>query len=328
MIPVTMRAVEVDAQNQTVRIVERPIPKPGPNQVLVRIAAAPINPSDLGTLRAALTDGSKLIPGREGSGTVVAAGSGFLPRLMVGRRVACGANYGTDGTWAEYLATPASFCVPLRKDVSLEAGSMLLVNPVTAYALIEIIRQGGHKAFASTAAASQLGRMLIGLADQHRLTVVNIVRRQEQVDLLKTMGAAYVLNSTDADFSEQLRSTFADLHVTVALDAIGGAMTSQLLAALPQGGEVITYSSLSGESAGDTTQIREQGKRVSSFLLPTWFSKQGLIKALWVTNQVQKQLATTLRSEVRRRVPLAELPDAIEDYRAHMTEGKTLILMH
>ena len=133
-------------------------PRPGIGQVLVRMAAAPINPSDIGFLQGSYGahGGASAVPGFEGSGTVVAAGGGYLTRLLLGRRVAFSDASG--GTWAEYHAANASLCVPLKKDITLEQGAMLLVNPLTALALLSIARQGRHKALVNTAAASALGR--------------------------------------------------------------------------------------------------------------------------------------------------------------------------
>jgi len=109
----------------------------------------------------------------EGSGTVVAAGPGLLPRLWLGKRMACAvSSFG--GTWAEYL-THATLCVPLRNNLSLEQGAMLLVNPMTALAFFDIVKRGKHAAITSTAAASALGRMIVRLSQRHRVPVIAVV---------------------------------------------------------------------------------------------------------------------------------------------------------
>src|SRR5664279_5783873 len=126
---------------------KNPCRLPGPGEVLIKVAAAAVNPSDLAFLKGIYGTRKKLpvVPGFEGSGTVVAAGSGMMSRFYLGRRVAFASGEG-DGTWAEYAVTPATQCVPLPKNVTLEQGSMMMVNPLTALAFMEIIRQGRHKA--------------------------------------------------------------------------------------------------------------------------------------------------------------------------------------
>src|SRR5512133_2259837 len=121
-IPEAMQAVVADEHSQTLSVRQIPVPKPAAGQVLIRMVAAPINPSDLGFARGSYGPQKVpyLIPGFEGSGVVVAVGAGLLPRLLLGRRVICSTPSG--GTWAEYLAVPARNCFPLRKSLSFEEG--------------------------------------------------------------------------------------------------------------------------------------------------------------------------------------------------------------
>src|ERR1044071_4269233 len=122
-LPATMHAVQLDEPKGKLTLREIPVPRPQAGQVLIRMAAAPINPSDLGALSGMSYSGKRqfpFTPGLEGSGTVVEAGEGFMPRLLNGRRVACAALLTGDGTWAEYIVTSAQSCVPLNNKVSLE----------------------------------------------------------------------------------------------------------------------------------------------------------------------------------------------------------------
>src|ERR1041385_2500581 len=136
-LPSTMHAVQLDKPNGQLMLREIPVPRPQAGQVLVRMAAAPINPSGLGALAGLSYRGERrfpFTPGLEGSGTVIEAGSGIMPRLLNGRRVACSALLTGDGTWAEYMVTSAQSCIPLNKNVSFERGATLLVNPLSALA--------------------------------------------------------------------------------------------------------------------------------------------------------------------------------------------------
>src|SRR6516165_12259468 len=187
----TMRAVQIlayDSKPESVSLVELPVPRPGPGQVLVHVAASPINPSDLMFLRGLYGFKKPLpaIPGFEGSGTVVEAGTRMMPRFLKGRRVACAAADAnvTGGMWAEYVVVPAQLCIPLRKDVDLEQGAALLINPMTAWGLMHEARRGRHRAVVQTAAASTLGRMIVRLGKRFSMPVINVVRRAEQVELL------------------------------------------------------------------------------------------------------------------------------------------------
>ncbi len=173
--------------------------RPASGEVLIRVAASPINPSDLRFLSGSPAGSTgPVVPGLEGSGTVVSAGAGLIPRLLAGRRVAFASAQGV--AWAEYAVAPATRCIPLKEHVSLEQGATLIVNPLTALAFFDIARRGGHTAIVNTAAASALGRMVIRLGRRAGVKVINIVRRREQVELLRELGADVVLDNSDAAF--------------------------------------------------------------------------------------------------------------------------------
>ena len=159
-IPEQMTAVVLDSYTgvEGIRVEQRPVPKPGKNEVLVKIAASPINPSDLAFLigRYGFKKPTPVVPGFEGSGMVVAVGEGFMGRYLLGKRVACRSQDKGDGVWADYMVTPAKDAQPLDQAVSLEQGAMSGANPLTATAFVEIAKKGGHKAIVLTAAAGAL----------------------------------------------------------------------------------------------------------------------------------------------------------------------------
>jgi NADPH:quinone reductase-like Zn-dependent oxidoreductase len=331
-IPTTMRAIELrsfERAPESLAVVERPVPRPGKGQVLVRMAAAPINPSDLAFLRGlyGIKKSLPVVPGLEGSGVVVAAAGGLLARALVGRRVACSAPPGGDGTWAEYMVTSAAFCFPLRKEVSLEQGAMSIVNPVTAWALMDLARRGGHRAVAQTAAASALGRMILRLAQRFGMQAVHIVRRDEQVELLRSLGAQYVLNSSRPEFDAELQKLCAQLNVRLAFDAVAGEMTNRLVRALAPGGRVLIYGVLDGAPCqADPGVLIFTGKSVEGFWLKDWLRKKSLLGQFLAMRSVQKLLPTDLRTEVQARLPLEDVAKALEQYVSGMTRGKVLIL--
>ncbi len=329
MIPDTMQAVQL-LNSGHLTVGPLPVPRPGAGEVLVRMAAAPVNPSDLGRLSS--TDGSStapVVPGIEGSGTVVAAGSGIVPRLWLGKRVTCASAGPASGTWAEYMVTPALRCFPLSRDISLEQGAMLVVNPMTALAFFDIARREKHRALINNAAASALGRMIMRLGQKHHLPVINIVRRQAQVDLLHSLGAKYVLNSNDAGFREDLRKLAHDLKATLVLDAVGGDQTAQLLDAAPFGSTLLVYASLDGEPRGLEPRLHDwvyEDKRLAGFYLANWIAKQSFIQTLRDTWRVQRLARTSLQTAVQKRLPLSAVEEGLELYRANMTAGKVLLV--
>jgi NADPH2:quinone reductase len=229
-------------------LLEVPITPPGAGEVLVRIEASPLNPSDHGLLfgaadmNAAVASGTNARPivtapippnamksmagrldqslpvGNEGAGVVVEAGSSDTARGLMGKRVAMlgGAMY------SQYRTMRADQCLVLPQGASSADGAAAFVNPMTVLGMIDTTRLEGHSAIVHTVAASNLGQMLHRLCAAENMKLVNIVRSDEQESLLRGMGAAYVCNSRSADFAEQLAEAVAATGATIAFDAIGG----------------------------------------------------------------------------------------------------------
>jgi NADPH:quinone reductase-like Zn-dependent oxidoreductase len=329
-IPSTMQAVQLDQPGGKLIVRAVPVPQPQVGDVLVRMAAAPINPSDLGALMGYSYSGERtypITPGLEGSGRVVAAGGGLMGHLLMGRRVACAAALDGNGTWAEYMLTTAQSCIPLNWNVSLEQGAMALTNPLTALAIFEIAKRGKHPAMVSTAAVSALGGMLLRMGKRRALPIIHVVRRQEQVELLRSRGAEYILNSSEADFPEQMRKMAERLHATLFLDAIGGAMTKVLAEAAPFGSTILMYSRLSQEdSLIDARTALVKHLHFEGWFLPNWIREKNLIQILQISLQVQALLKSDLQSSIARRLPLPAAQQALEAYTGNLGAGKILLV--
>ncbi|TVP90421.1 MAG: NADH oxidase [Pseudomonadaceae bacterium] len=224
------------------------IPQPGENQVVIRIEAAPINPSDLGVMFSAADmttakqSGSadrpvisadvpakfmgavkkrvgKAIPvGNEGAGTVVAAGSSAAAQSLMGKTVA----FIGGGSYRKYLCANVQSCLELEPGTTAVEGASSFVNPLTALAMVETMRAEGHKAIVHAAAASNLGQMLNRICMADGIDLVNIVRKPEQEALLRDMGAKYVVNSSSDSFMADLTKALIDTGATIAFDPIGG----------------------------------------------------------------------------------------------------------
>lgn len=331
-IPEKMLAVQLDGPGKPLVVRQVAVPHPRANEVLVRMAASPFNPSDLGTLAGASYAGTRTFPftpGIEGSGVVLEAGSGFMGRILKGRRVACAARLVGDGAWAEYMVTAAAQCVPLNGNVSLEQGAMLLVNPLTALAIFEIAEQGKHKAIVSTAAASALGWMILRLGRRYNVPIVHVVRKSEQVALVKSRGGEVVLNSSDKDFVEQLSKAVNRLKATLLLDAIGGTMTQQLADAALLNSTILLYSRLSNENAEiDPLSALSKQLHFDGWFLANWLASKNLVQRLQLTRRAQSLLGTDLASPVHQKLPLAEAQRGLENYVNNMTAGKVLLVMN
>ena len=327
-VPRMMRSVRQPEPGGKLVVESVPVPEPGPGEVLVKMSVAPVNPSDLANLSGSyLTCSWPFTPGIEGSGTIVKSGGGLLPGLRKGKRVACLSDPGEDGTWAEYMKTSVMRTVPLPSGISMEQGSMLLVNPMTAMAFIEMARAGGHSAVVNNAAASSLGKMLIRLTGRYSIRLINIVRREEQVRELKNLGATHVLNSSSESFEEDLQKLSHQLNAKLFLDAVTGGETMRLLRAAPRGTTLVAYARLSGlPITADPADLIQQEKKIIGFQLGNWLTPKSTIFKLRFINRVKKQLPTTLYTQVHRTFPLEKVNSAIDLYREQMSRGKILLL--
>jgi NADPH2:quinone reductase len=236
-----------------------PTPAPGPGEVVVRVEASPLNPSDLalllagadlstlkstGTREAPVTSatvspevvralsariGQSLPVGNEGAGVVVAAGSSEAAQALIGKTVSMigGAMY------TEYRCLSVEQCMALPAGTTPEEGASWFVNPLTALGMVETMRREGHTALVHTAAASNLGQMLQKVCSKDRVALVNIVRKPEQAALLRSIGAEYVCDSSQPSFMQDLIEALSATSATIAFDAIGGGkLAGQVLTAM------------------------------------------------------------------------------------------------
>jgi NADPH:quinone reductase len=238
---------------------EQPMPTPGENEVLIRIEATPINPSDHGvmfgwaSMASASSSGSgagtvlsapvseqgmavmkarigqSLAVGNEGAGTVVATGTSELAKSLDGKVVAAMGG----GMYGQYRCVDASVCLPLLDGHTAKDGASSFVNPLTALCMIETMNLEGHTALVHTAAASNLGQMLNRICLDGGVDLVNIVRKDEQETLLREMGAKYVVNSSKDSFMADLTDAIHATGATLAFDATGGGtLASTILSAM------------------------------------------------------------------------------------------------
>ncbi|MGJ8688260.1 MAG: zinc-binding dehydrogenase [Gammaproteobacteria bacterium] len=358
-----------DAGELRLELVETPIPTPKENEVLIKIEATPINPSDQGVMfgmsdiSAAKTSGTgkdtvltvpvseqglrvmkarvgqPLAVGNEGAGTVVATGSSDLAKSLSGKIVAVMGG----SMYSQYRCVEASACLPLLDGHTAKDGASCFVNPLTALSMIETMKLEGHTALVHTAAASNLGQMLVRICKSDGVELVNIVRKEEQAKLLRDMGAKYVVNSSADSFMADLTDAIHATGATLAFDATGGGiLASNILscmeaAAARTPGAYSVYGSVKhkqvylygGLDTSPTVLNRGYGMAwgVGGWLLPNFLAKAGLEVATRLRARVAKELKTSFASHYTTELSLTEAlqADTVRQYYAKHTGEKYLI---
>jgi NADPH:quinone reductase len=349
---------------------EVPVPTPATNEVLVQVEASPINPSDLGLLVAtadmatATVAGTSARPvvtasvregtlrglsarldaslpvGNEGAGKVVAAGSSPAAQALLGKTVGIvgGAMY------TQYRVVDAASCLVLPEGTTAKDGASSFVNPLTALGMLETMRQEGHSGLVHTAAASNLGQMLVKLCLKDGVPLVNIVRKPEQEELLRSLGAVHVCNSSSPTFTTDLTEALKATSATLAFDAIGGGiLASQILNGMDEAANSTTghgysiYGSTVHKQVhiygaldtGPTTLARNFGLAwgIGGWLLTAFIARAGGEVLARLRARVAAELTTTFASTYTREVSLAGMlsPDAFNSYVKQATGEKFLV---
>ena len=351
-------------------IVSVPMPQPKDGEVLIRVEATPINPSDLGLLLgpadvstmtitgsgddtvvsmdipdammpaiAARVD-QPLPAGNEGAGVVIAAGAGAED--MVGKTigVAGGAMY------SQYRCVPAASCLVMNEGTTPAQSASCFVNPLTALGMVETMRMENHTALVHTAAASNLGQMLVKICLADDVQLVNIVRKKEHVALLKALGAVHVCDSSEPTFQEDLVEALVLTGATIAFEATGGGkLSSQILAAM----EIAANRTADGHSIYGSTTYKQvyiyggldrsatvlnrafgMSWGLGGWLLTPFIGKIGMEKFGELRQRVANEIKTTFDSHYTQEISLADVlsADAINAYSKQATGEKFLIKPH
>ncbi len=346
-----------------------PVPEPAADEVVVRIEAAPINPSDLGLLlgpadvsaaKTSSADGRPVtafqVPerfqrmlgprldqsmpvGNEGAGVVVDAGSSAEAQALKGKVVGILGG----ATYAQFRTVRAADCLVMPAGVTPEQGASPFVNPLTTLGMIGTMRMEGHTALAHTAAASNLGQMLVRLCRAEGIKLVNIVRSAEQEALLRGLGAEYVCDSSKPSFVSDLAEALAATGATIAFDAIGGGrLAGQILAGMEvaasrSGGGFSRYGSTTykqvyiygGLDTGPTELNRAFGMAwgLGGWLLTPFLGKIGAEETEKLRQRVAREITTTFASHYTRTISLAQAldPEVVAGYSRKATGEKYLI---
>jgi NADPH:quinone reductase-like Zn-dependent oxidoreductase len=353
-----------------ISLLDVPTPEPGPDEVVVRVEATPINPSDLGLLTGAAdlstlkASGTKSHPvitakvpeaglramagrldqsmpvGNEGGGVVVKTGSSDAAKALMGKTVGMigGAMY------AQYRCLKLSECLVLPDGTTPAEGASCFVNPLTSLGMTETMRREGHTALIHTAAASNLGQMLNKICLKDGIALVNIVRSAEQAEILRKIGAKHIVDSTSANFMDELIAALVATDATIAFDAIGGGkLAGQILAAMEAAinksgkhgysrygssvhKQVYIYGSLDARPT-EITRSFGMAWGVGGWLLFPFLMKIGQADGQRLRQRVVDELKTTFASTYTKVVSLAEAldPANIAAYAKRATGEKFLI---
>ncbi|CAD8110816.1 unnamed protein product [Paramecium sonneborni] len=325
---ISMRAVVLEGPGQEAVMKEIPIPTPQSGQVLIKVDSAPINPSDIAFLHGAYSSNKQFpcVPGFEGSGTVIANGGGIMGWRLVGKRVAF-YSQSQFGSYGEYSIADAMGCLELDNDITLQEASCSFVNPLTVISMLEVAKDHKTQAVVHTAAASQLGRMMIRHFQANGVRVINIIRRDAQVDMLKKEGADIILNQSDSDFLDKLKNVTQTLRATVFFDALGGELTGQILEAMPNHSICYVYGGLSLKPVGNVSilDLIFKDKKVQGFWLTQYLKKKNIVSQALLLNQLKGLLKTNLKTIVAKTVDVSDFKEGLEFYKKNMSEGKVLI---
>jgi NADPH2:quinone reductase len=366
-----IRSMVTSEGNIEISIANVDMPIPGDDEVLIEVHAAPINPSDLGLLLSFAADLStinvsgsgdetitsmKIHPalmgamkpridqsmpvGNEGSGVVVDAGTNA--KEFIGKTVGLAGG----SMYSQYRCVPAANCLVMEEGTSPAEAASSFVNPLTALAFIETMKMENHTAIVHTAAASNLGQMLVKICKDDDIPLVNIVRKQEQVDLLKDIGAEHICNTSDPDFMESLVSALVATGATLGFDATGGGndgeLPGQILAAMEVAANKMakeysrygsdTYKQVyiyGGLDQSPTILKRSYGMSwgLGGWLLTPMIGRIGMEKFQAMRARVAKEIKTTFASTYANEVSFEEMlqPETIKSYAKQATGQKYLV---
>ena len=347
------------------------VPIPADDEVLVEIHAAPINPSDIGLLTTFAGDLSnidisgsgedlvasmKIHPalmssmksrldqsmtvGNEGAGIVIDAGENA--KKLIGKTV----GFAAGSMYSQYRCVPAINCLVMEEGTTPRVAASSFVNPLTALCFVETMKMENHSAIVHTAAASNLGQMLVKICKDDEIPLVNIVRKQEQVEILKNIGAEYICNTSDPDFMKNLVKAVLETGATLGFDATGGGnngeLPSQILSAMEiaanqKSEEYSRYGSetykqvyiYGGLDQSPTILKRSYGMSwgLGGWLLTPMLGKIGMDKFQTMRARIAKEIKTTFASTYIQEISLEEMlqPEVINAYAKHKTGNKYLV---
>lgn len=330
-----MRKVVLPAYNKNIlkailsfKVVESDMPKPRKNEVMIKVHAAPCNPSDIAFIEGNYNIVKSLpaVPGFEGSGVVIDAGEGA--ENLIDKKVCFFVQDDRDGSWAEFVCVGKKNLVVLEDEMDMDQAACFAINPFTARGLLDIALLHNTSCIIQNAAGGQVAAFVRQMAKELDIQVIDIVRKQESLASLKREGAKYVLLESDPKFEEKLQKWTKKLEALLAYDAVGGTLSGKIFHSMPEGSELVVYGGLSNQPVTgiDTMGLIFKDKIISGFNLATWREMLDDEYFDEVSAEMQSHfISGKYKTRIQARTDFDNITQGLTNYLRQMSAGKILI---
>lgn len=332
----TYKVLELEKYGGELSIKTRSYRKPNKGEVAIRVHCSTIHPADGFVLLGAYGSNQPklpIVPGMEGSGEIVECGEG-VDQSFKGRRCCFAQNASTagpfEGAWSQIVYVNFNTIMPFEGEIDYEQICFSFVNPVTAAGFVDTVEKKGEKVAAQNAGNSTVGRIFIRFCKLRGIKTINLVRKKEQIDELKTLGADYVLSTSEPGWDVEFKKLAAELNVQSFFECVGGEMTGTVLSLLPPKATVYHYGNLefrppSNISTGD---LIFHAKKLEGWWLSTWMMSVGPERFItWIgliISEIQKG-SDLFKTQISKRFKLEEIDEARKLYSSNMSAGKVII---
>lgn len=328
--PTSITGVQL-TKGKTPVVASIPLPAVDGSKALIKVTAAPINPSDVMWLQGAYPAGKSAtaFAGLEGVGVVVATGPDAVAAAKVGQRVAFFVGGNDQGTWADYAVIESAGLIPLPDAIDDDQGACALVNPLTVELFLLECEKKGHKVIVHGAASSSLGLMLIAAAKKagDKVKIINLVRRAENVALLKSKGAEHIIDILSEGWEAEFSSLAETLKPSAYFDPIGGSFGTKVFTLMPNNSTTYNYGGF-GDSMNYSVSIPDilfKGKVLRGMWLSTEINAPGVAPVI-IGNTLKNLAEKTYQTTIYKKYPVSKFKEALEDYAANAVKGKVLLV--
>ncbi len=330
-----MKSVVLQSYNRNIiramlglKVEEVSLPDIRDDELLIKVHAAPVNPSDIAFIQGNYNIVKTLpaIPGFEASGIVIDAGK--KSSKYIGSKVSCFVQSDGSGTWAEFVVANVEDIILIKDGMDMDQAACLTVNPFTAYGMFDIAIQYESRAIIQNAAGGQVAAFMRKMAMNNGVEVIDIVRKQASATTLEKEGAKYVLVETEDNFIDRLGELSKELGASVAYDAVGGELSGLMFNALINDSELVVYGGLSGKPIADVNimDVIFNNKIISGFNLMDWKSEISEDDFLRISNEIQDGFMSGIyNTSIRGISSLEEIVAGLRSYISDMSSGKLLI---
>ena len=316
---------------RSLQFLESELPKLAPDEVLVKIKAAPCNPSDLAFIQGGYNVRKDLpaIPGFEGTGSVIDCGNNPKISALKGKTVSFFSQSDRGGSWATHIPVRAADCIVIGDELPLEQAACFSVNPFTAYAMIELAKDHRSKGIIQNASGGQVAKFINALAKREGIEVINIVRKEEQVTVLKQAGEKHVFWHLEEDFLLKLTEAAEKFDARISFAAVGGDQSGHILKSMPESSILYLYGALGARTLSEipASDIIFKNKIVRGFNMNEWKGRLKKDSFDEAASFLQKLFIDgTLKTDIQGSFKLADYGEALMQYIRNMSGGKVLLL--